>query len=65
MATLQTQRSKTISRRGILMSGVVAGVATALGIPAFAKQATGTMTDVKNNDLKILNNALYYEHQVI
>ncbi|MGB5961378.1 MAG: DUF4439 domain-containing protein [Coleofasciculaceae cyanobacterium] len=64
MATLQPG-SKTVSRRGILISSAVAGVATALGIPAVAKQATATMTHDKNNDLKILNNALFYEHQAI
>jgi rubrerythrin len=66
MATLQPQRSKTVSRRGILVSGAIAGVATALGIPAIAPfRATATMTKDKNNDIKILNNALFYEHQAI
>lgn len=64
MTTLQTG-SKTVSRRGILISSAVAGVATALGIPAIAKQATATMTNDQGNDLKILNNALFYEHQAI
>lgn len=64
MATLEP-RSKTVSRRGILISSAVAGVATALGIPAIAKQATATMTNDQGNDLKILNNALFYEHQAI
>lgn len=65
MATLQPQRLKTVSRRGILVSGAVAGIATALGIPAIAKQATATMTSATDNEIKILNNALYYEHQAI
>jgi rubrerythrin len=65
METLQPHRSKTVSRRGILVGGAVAGVAAALGIPAIAQGATATMTSDQDNDLKILNKALFYEHQAI
>ncbi|MEO8893646.1 MAG: DUF4439 domain-containing protein [Coleofasciculaceae cyanobacterium] len=64
MATLQPG-SKTVSRRGILISSAFAGVATALGIPAIATRATATPTHDQNSDIKILNNALFYEHQAI
>jgi rubrerythrin len=64
MATLQPG-SKTVSRRGILISSAFAGVATALGIPAIATRATATSTHDQNSDIKILNNALFYEHQAI
>ncbi|BDA74552.1 hypothetical protein RIVM261_045660 [Rivularia sp. IAM M-261] len=50
------------------MSGVIAGAATALGLPLIGKSAealTTSATSAKRNDLKILNNALYYEHQAI
>lgn len=64
MATLQPG-SKIVSRRGILISSAFAGVATALGIPAIATRATATTTHDQNSDIKILNNALFYEHQAI
>lgn len=57
-----------LSRRGVVVSGVIAGAATALGLPLIGKSAealTTSATSAKRNDLKILNNALYYEHQAI
>lgn len=65
LAKLPAQRSKTFSRRGVLVSGTVAGVASALGIPIIADRAAATMTEDKKNDMTILNGALYYEHQAI
>ena len=59
------RRSKTVSRRGILVTGAIAGVAGALGIPALAERAVAASDTDKKNDIKILNNALYYEHQAI
>ncbi|RUT08810.1 Tat pathway signal protein [Dulcicalothrix desertica PCC 7102] len=47
------------------MSGVIAGAATALGLPLIGESAEALTTSAKRNDLKILNNALYYEHQAI
>lgn len=57
-----------LSRRGVVVSGVIAGAATALGLPLIGESAealTMSATSAKRNDLKILNNALYYEHQAI
>lgn len=65
LAKLPVHLSKTFSRRGILVSGAVAGVASALGIPMIANRATATITEDKKNDITILNGALYYEHQAI
>lgn len=60
-----SHRSKTVSRRGILVTGAIAGVAGAFGLPALADRAVAASDRDKKNDLKILNNALYYEHQAI
>ncbi len=57
--------SKAVSRRGILVTGAMAGVMGALGIPALADRATAASDSDKKNDIAILNNALYYEHQAI
>ena len=65
LAKRPSHHSKTFSRRGILVSGTIAGVAGALGIPALAQRATAASDRDKKNDIKILNNALYYEHQAI
>jgi rubrerythrin len=61
-----------LSRRGILAAGAAAGMATAIGIPMLGKSVNAApdadqrigLIDGKN-DLTIINNALYYEHQAI
>jgi rubrerythrin len=55
--------SPKISRRGILASGVMAGVAGALATPAIASFAMTTADN--SSDVAILNGALFYEHQAI
>jgi rubrerythrin len=65
LAKRPSQRSNIVSRRGILVTGAIAGVASAIGIPALANRATAASSEDKQNDIKILNNALYYEHQAI
>ncbi|HEY9744476.1 MAG TPA: ferritin-like domain-containing protein [Coleofasciculaceae cyanobacterium] len=65
MAKRSSQRSNIVSRRGILVTGAIAGVAGALGIPALAQRATAASDGDKKNDIDILNNALFYEHQAI
>lgn len=65
LAKRPSQRSKTVSRRGILVTGAIAGAASALGIPVLANRASAASDGDKHNDIKILNNALYYEHQAI
>lgn len=63
MSKLLRPNSQMMSRRGVLAGGVMAGVAGALAMPAIASFAA---TDAdKMNDLQILNNALFYEHQAI
>jgi rubrerythrin len=59
--------SNRMSRRGILLAGAATGLATAMGLPLLesaADAATGKSQD-RNNDIKVLNNGLYYEHQAI
>jgi hypothetical protein len=59
VASRQVQK---ISRRGMLSGSVAAGVATAFAIPAVATQKS---TTAQKNDIAVLNNGLYYEHQAI
>ncbi|MEH2136447.1 ferritin-like domain-containing protein [Nostoc sp.] len=61
----QSPLSKNSSRRALIVSGAVGGIATALGLPLFAQNADARTTTYGRNDAKILNNALYYEHQAI
>lgn len=56
------------SRRNILAKGALAGVgiAGAVGLEAIASRPSFATSDrVMQNDAKILNTALYYEHQAI
>ncbi|HEY9599726.1 MAG TPA: ferritin-like domain-containing protein [Cyanophyceae cyanobacterium] len=64
-ATRAPQRSKTVSRRGILVTGAIAGVAGALSIPSLTTRVSAAEDANKKNDINILNKALYYEHQAI
>jgi rubrerythrin len=65
---LDRSRRKGVSRRDVLvtggMAGVAGGVVSALGLPLLAGRADAA-TPIKQNDIKILNNALFYEHQAI
>lgn len=69
LARTSARRSKGVSRREVLstgaMAGVVGGVISALSIPLFTNRADAASEIDKRNDVKILNNALYYEHQAI
>ncbi|MGA7936788.1 MAG: ferritin-like domain-containing protein [Kovacikia sp.] len=69
LARSSSRRSKGVSRREVLatgaMAGVVGGVASAFSIPLLANRADAASDADKKNDAKILNNALYYEHQAI
>ncbi|MBF2047992.1 MAG: ferritin-like domain-containing protein [Leptolyngbya sp. IPPAS B-1204] len=55
---------KSLSRRGVLVGGAVAGLSSAIGLSALARPSQASTAD-QANDAKILNNALYYEHQAI
>lgn len=57
------RRDKGFSRRGILMGGAIAGVTSAVGLSALT--ARPSLASAAANDAKILNNALFYEHQAI
>jgi rubrerythrin len=57
------QLVNSLSRRKMLVSGAIAGLSGALTLSAIKpSQAT---SDNNSHDAKILNNALYYEHQAI
>jgi rubrerythrin len=57
-------RTKTFSRRGILIGGAIAGASSAIGLSPLGARPAEATTD-RANDAKILNNALFYEHQAI
>jgi rubrerythrin len=58
-----------LSRRSILATGAVAGIAAAFAIPAVADMSEAatpkTTAQDRKNDITVLNNGLYYEHQAI
>lgn len=67
---LSTSRhSNFVSRRGILVGGAIAGLSTSLGLSTLnagsSQAAPMNAASAKANDIKVLNNALYYEHQAI
>jgi rubrerythrin len=55
---------KAFSRRNILAGGTVVGLSGALGLSTLARPSAASTSD-QASDAKILNNALYYEHQAI
>ncbi|MBC7969221.1 MAG: ferritin-like domain-containing protein [Verrucomicrobia bacterium] len=62
--------TKRWSRRDMLKTGAFVGAAGAIGIPAIVKRVdaampTAAMPNVAMNDAKVLNGALFYEHQAI
>jgi rubrerythrin len=57
-------RRQTLSRRGILVGGAIAGVSSALGFSALSVSASETSMTSKS-DGAVLNSALHYEHQAI
>ena len=63
--TGKSSRRSIFSRREVIVSGAVAGVGGALGLPLLAEKAEAQSGSAKRNDAKILNNALHYEHQAI
>ncbi|MBW4467274.1 MAG: ferritin-like domain-containing protein [Pegethrix bostrychoides GSE-TBD4-15B] len=56
---------KRFSRRGILASGGAAGLVGAVGLAMTASPSSASSRSAQVNDAKILNGALYYEHQAI
>ncbi len=58
--------SKKFSRRGIIVTSAVVGVSGALGLATLKADAhEADSHDSKASDAKILNHALFYEHQAI
>jgi rubrerythrin len=57
-------RSKVFSRRGILVTGAIAGVSSAIGLSTLGARP-GQAASMQQDDAKVLNNALHYEHQAI
>jgi rubrerythrin len=62
-------RRRGTSRRELLatatFAGMAGGVASTFSIPLFANRAEAAPQGNQKNDAKILNNALFYEHQAI
>jgi rubrerythrin len=69
LSHIATGQAHKLSRRSILATGAVTGIAAAFAIPAVADMAAAaTPTSIaqsKKNDITVLNNGLYYEHQAI
>lgn len=63
--TKKSSRRNIFSRRDIIISGAVMGVGSALGLPLIAEKANAQPAKNMRDDVKILDNALYYEHQAI
>lgn len=66
---LASYAGKSLTRRGLLVTGAVAGTVGALGIGAIADsadaQTPAQAAAAKKSDAAILNGALFYEHQAI
>jgi rubrerythrin len=54
----------TVSRRSLLATGAVAGLGLALSVDQVIAAPNSKNSD-RNNDIKVLNTGLYYEHQAI
>lgn len=62
----QSRRSALTSRRRLVIGSAIAGVSAALGFSHLTAEARQPKSQSHNaSDAKILNNALYYEHQAI
>ncbi|MGB3201389.1 MAG: DUF4439 domain-containing protein [Nodosilinea sp.] len=73
MSADQDSRRAGVSRRRVMVSGAIAGLAGTLGFSALTKNSAQAQSSpvsiIRNraaaNDAAILNGALYYEHQAI
>ncbi|MBW4690694.1 MAG: ferritin-like domain-containing protein [Lyngbya sp. HA4199-MV5] len=59
------RRSKLWSRRDMLKTSAVVGAAGAIGLPAIVQRVDAASPSDTMNDAKVLNGALFYEHQAI
>ncbi len=62
---LASYAGKSLTRRGLLVTGAAAGAGVALGIGTIADSADAQTAATKKSDAAILNGALFYEHQAI
>jgi rubrerythrin len=62
---LTARRAKRWSRRNLLQTGAVVGAASAIAMPAIVKRVDAATPSIMMNDAKVLNGALFYEHQAI
>ncbi|HEY9626488.1 MAG TPA: DUF4439 domain-containing protein [Coleofasciculaceae cyanobacterium] len=63
---LPSHRSKTFSRRGVLVGGTIAGLSGAVGFSALSAGSSQASTpSAAAGDAAVLNKALFYEHQAI
>lgn len=61
-----TQKARySQSRRDIIVTGALTGLAGVVGLPLLAEKVIAANPTDKKNDVKVLNKALYYEHQAI
>ena len=62
----KVRRSQSVSRRRVVIGGAIAGVSSVFGWSALtADQSDAKPMTNAAGDARILNNALYYEHQAI
>jgi len=65
LSQMPSRRGKSLSRRGILVGGAIAGLSSAIGLSTLSvgsSQASGINV---SSDAEVLNKALFYEHQAI
>jgi rubrerythrin len=63
MLTKKTRYSQ--SRRDLIVKGALTGLAGVVGLPLLAEKVIAANPMDRKNDIKVLNQALYYEHQAI
>lgn len=60
-----SQRTNSVSRRGMLITGAIASFSTTLGLSTLMARPSLASKKSKGSDAEVLNKALYYEHQAI
>lgn len=61
----KSRHSQSVSRRRILIGGLIAGISSTIGWEALTASSSRASDVDAANDATILNTALYYEHQAI
>jgi rubrerythrin len=65
LSHMSSRRGKTLSRRGILVGGTIAGLTGAIGLSAISAGSSQAGEMSASADAEVLNKALFYEHQAI